>query len=103
MPFPEPLRRAIIAKNHPVLRQVIPSYRHQIAKAIRWQDLVSLNHRVAALLTSYFKGLFALNRLPHPGEKWLLKLAVERCAKLPPRMVAQVEGLLRALPSVEQV
>ncbi len=102
VPFPEPLRRAIIAKNHPVLRQVIPSYRHQIAKAIRRQDLVSLNHRVAALLASYFDVLFALNRLPHPGEKRLLKIAAERCEKLPLGMTAQVEGLLHALPSAER-
>ncbi len=101
-PFPEPLRRAIIAKNHPVLRQVIPSYRQQIAKAIRRQDLVSINHRVAALLASYFDVLFALNRIPNPGEKRLLKIAAERCEKLPPGMIAQVEGLLRALPSADQ-
>lgn len=31
-PFPEALKRAIIAKNHPVLRGVIPSYRGQIKK-----------------------------------------------------------------------
>jgi predicted nucleotidyltransferase len=32
-PYPEALRRAIVAKNHPVLRRVIPSYAHQIEKA----------------------------------------------------------------------
>ncbi len=99
VPFPEPLRRAIIAKNHPVLRQVIPSYLHQIEKAIKRDDLVSVNHRVAALLASYFDVLFALNRLPNPGEKRLLKTASERCAKVPRDMVAQVEGVLHTASS----
>jgi hypothetical protein len=101
IPFPEPLRRAIIAKNHPVLRRVIPSYLHQIDKAIKRDDLVSVNHRVAALLESYFDVLFALNRLPNPGEKRLLKIASERCSKVPRDMVVQVEGVLRAASSLD--
>ncbi|MBE9507085.1 MAG: DUF4037 domain-containing protein, partial [Chloroflexi bacterium] len=102
VPYPEPLRRAIIAKNHPVLRRVIPSYLHQIEKAMRRNDLVSINHRVAALLASYFDVLFALNRLPNPGEKRLLKAASERCAKVPREMVNQVEGVLRAVSSADR-
>ena len=102
VPYPEPLRQAIIAKNHPILRSVIPSYLHQIEKAIKRKDLVSINHRVAALLASYFDILFALNRLPHPGEKWLLKAASERCAKVPREMVNQVENLLRAAVATDR-
>jgi len=102
VPFPEALRRAIIAKNHPVLRRVIPSYLHQIEKALGRNDLVSINHRVAALLASYFDVLFALNRLPNPGEKRLLKTASERCAKVPREMVTQVEEVLRAVSSPDQ-
>jgi len=102
VPFPEPLRRAIIAKNHPVLRRVIPSYLHQIEKAMRRNDLVSINHRVAALLASYFDVLFALNYVPNPGEKRLLKTASERCAKVPREMVNQVEGVLRAVSSADR-
>ena len=102
VPFPKALRRAIIAKNHPILRRVIPSYLHQIQKAVRRNDLVSINHRVAALLASYFDVLFALNHLPNPGEKRLLKAASEHCAKVPGEMVDQVEGVLRALPLVDQ-
>ncbi len=102
VPFPEPLRQSIVAKNHPILRRVIPAYLHQIDKAIRRNDAVSINHRVAALLASYFDVLFALNRLPHPGEKQLLKTAAARCAKAPWKMVDQVEGVLRAVPSADQ-
>ncbi|HOU14681.1 MAG TPA: DUF4037 domain-containing protein [Anaerolineae bacterium] len=94
-PYPEPLRRAVIAKNYPILRDVIPAYLHQIEKAIQRRDLVSVNHRVAALLASYFDVLFALNAIPHPGEKRLLEVATERCAKRPPAMREHVEEVLR--------
>ena len=103
VPFPEPLRRAIIARNHAVLRSVIPSYLYQIEKAMRRNDWVSINHRVAALLASYFDVLFALNRLPNPGEKQLLKTASERCTKVPREMVNQVEGVIRAVSSAESL
>jgi len=102
VPFPEDLRRAIIAKNHPVLRRVIPSYLHQIEKALGRNDLVSINHRVAALLASYFDVLFALNRIPNPGEKRLLTTASEVCARIPGKMVVQVEEVLRAACSADQ-
>ena len=95
-PYPEPLRRAIVAKNYPILRDVIPAYLHQIQNAVRRHDAVSVNHRVAALLASYFDVLFALNAVPHPGEKRLLEIATERCAQRPPAMREQVEAVLRA-------
>jgi len=94
--YPEELRRAIIAKNHPVLRRVIPAYLHQIEKAIQRNDLVSISHRVAALLASYFDVLFALNRIPNPGEKRLLTIAAQRCARLPKDMSLHVERVLHA-------
>jgi len=95
-PYPEPLRRAIVAKNHPLLRQTISSYTHQLEKAIGRGDLVSVNHRVAALLASYFDILFALNRLPHPGEKRQLEAAMARCALVPEGLSDQVTTLIGA-------
>jgi hypothetical protein len=47
-------------------------------------------------LASYFDVLFALNRLPNPGEKRLLRIASERCEKVPGEMCSQVERVLRA-------
>jgi hypothetical protein len=102
-PYPEPLRQAIIAKNHSVLRKVIPAYRRQIAKAVRRSDLVSINHRVAALIASYFDVLFAINRVLNPGEKRLLKFAVELCPKLPAGMADQIADVLRTSASVDPV
>ncbi len=82
-PYPQPLRRAIIARNHPILRQTLSSYLAQIERAVRRGDSVSIQHRVTALLASYFDVLFAVNELPHPGEKRLLQFAATRCTKTP--------------------
>ena len=93
--YPEELRRAIIAKNYPLLRQNQSSYLHQIELAARHQDVVSVNHRVAALLASYFDVLFAVNEQAHPGEKRLLQHAAQ-CAHVPADMVAGVVAVVEA-------
>lgn len=98
-PYPEPLRRAIIAKNHPILRDARNAYRKQIAVALARGDAVSVNHRVAALLASYFDVLFAVNRQTHPGEKRLVALAEARCPMRPPEMREQIATLLAAAAS----
>ena len=95
-PYPEPLRQAIIAHNHPVLRGIIPSYRTQLAKALGRDDAVSANHRLAALLAGYFDIVFAANRVPHPGEKRLVERAAALCPSLPPHMAADVAATLAA-------
>lgn len=95
-PYPEPLRRAIIAKNFPILRSTLSSYRHQIARAMRRNDGVSVQHRVAALLASYFDILFAVNRMPHPGEKRLAAFVEKNCRLVPAHMSRQIDELLRA-------
>jgi len=93
-PYPQPLRCAIIAKNHPILRQTLSSYLAQIERAVRRGDSVSIQHRVTALLASYFDVLFAVNELPHPGEKRLLQLAATRCSKIPAEMETQINAVL---------
>lgn len=93
--YPEALRRNIIAFNHPILRRVIPSYANQLEKAVRRGDLISINHRLAGLLASYFDVIFALNRQLHPGEKRLMELALARCEKLPRDMASDIVNLLR--------
>ena len=93
-PYPEPLKRAIIARNHPILRQTLSSYRAQIERAVRRGDSVSIQHRVTALLASYFDVLLAVNELPHPGEKRLLQIATTQCAKIPVDMEVQINAVL---------
>lgn len=95
-PYPEQLKQAVIAKNHPVLRTVIPSYYVQIKKAINRQDLISINHRLAALLASYFDVLFALNSVTNPGEKKVLKFVLAQCSKAPMDLQRQVEDILQS-------
>jgi predicted nucleotidyltransferase len=93
--YPEALRRAIINRNHPVLRGVLPAWANQVAKAARRGDLVSINHRLTGFLASYFDIVFAVNRLPHPGEKRLIDLAVAMCPRLPDGMASDVTEILR--------
>ncbi len=94
--YPEPLRHNIIAHNHPVLRSIMSSYLYQIENAVRRSDSVSINHRVAALLASYFDIVFALNRVLHPGEKRLLAFARNECPMLPTEIDEDVTAVLFA-------
>ena len=93
--YPESLRRNIINFNHGVLRSVIPAYAHQAEKAARRGDIVSINHRLADLLASYFDIIFALNRQTHPGEKRLLEMAAATCQLLPVDMDTDIRAVLR--------
>jgi hypothetical protein len=92
--YPETLRQNIVALNYPVLRSIIPAFGNQIEKAAKRGDLVSINHRTAALLASYFDILFAVNRQLHPGEKRLVELACKRCPILPANMEADLASIL---------
>jgi hypothetical protein len=96
-PYPEALRQAVVAKNHPVLRGLHSCYVHQITLALERDDRVSVNHRVAALLASYFDILFAVNRFLHPGEKRLVAYVLAKCPKRPPEVEAQINELLSAV------
>jgi hypothetical protein len=97
-PYPAALRDAILSKNHPVLRKIHSAYSRQIESAIERNDFVSLNHRVAALLASYFDIVIAVNRLAHPGEKRLVQFVRESCPSKPNRFEENVAGLLAAAP-----
>jgi len=97
-PYPEQLKRAIVAKNHPILRSTMSSYLHQIGLALERHDPISVNHRTAAMLASYFDIVFAVNGQPHPGEKRLLQFTQALCAKLPTGMEGRVGAVLSALP-----
>ncbi len=92
--YPQELKKAIISKNYPILRDIIPSYYNQIKKAIARNDHVSINHRVAALLASYFDILFALNEIPNPGEKKIINFVLGNCSKIPKTMKKNVEEIL---------
>lgn len=83
IPYPDELRDNIINKNLRLLTGNLPSYDAQIKKAAARNDMVSINHRTAAFLESYFDIIFALNKLTHPGEKRMVQYAAEKAEILP--------------------
>ena len=93
IPYPEQLQKNIIDRNIRLLRTGMPAYEMQIAKAVKRRDLVSINHRTAEFLASYFDIIFALNGLTHPGEKRLIDLCVKECKLLPDYFKPNLEGL----------
>ena len=101
-PYPEPLRRAIVAKNHPLLRRSLLSFLHQIENALLRRDAVAVQHRLTALLASSFDILFALNRQTHPGEKRLVQHGVTLCRRRPPNLEGHLEALLTVATPAQQ-
>ena len=97
VPYPEQLKVNIIRRNWQLLRQAMPAYEEQIAKAVSRGDLVSVNHRTAALLESYFDLIFALNEVTHPGEKRLVQLCRQQCKILPHRFEENLNDLFAHL------
>ncbi|MFN8622776.1 MAG: DUF4037 domain-containing protein [Chloroflexota bacterium] len=96
VPYPDALRREVITRNTDVLRRTQASYRRQLEKAIARDDLVSINHRVAAFIASAMDVVFAANRALHPGEKRLLALIERDRLRTPEGYRAKVEAFVRA-------
>ena len=93
VPYPEALRQDIIERNMRLLHTAMPAYDAQIAKAVRRGDRVSVCHRTAAFLESYFDVILARNAMTHPGEKRLVQLCRARCAVLPERFEENLDRL----------
>ncbi len=83
VPYPHELRQNIIDRNLRLLTGNLPSYDRQIQKAIKRDDQVSVGHRTAAFMESYFDIVFAMNGLTHPGEKRMLATALKEAKVLP--------------------
>lgn len=83
VPYPAELKKNIIDRNMRLLSGNLPSYDGQVKKATSRGDQVSICHRTAAFMESYFDILWALNEQTHPGEKRLVRLCLEHCEKLP--------------------
>lgn len=82
-PYPEKLAQNIMNKNFNYLKDAMFSFYDQLASAIERNDFVSINHRSAAFLASYFDTIFAKNRVLNPGEKKLIPFALKNCKILP--------------------
>lgn len=81
--YPKVLKENIIKRNLNLMDGILTSYYAQIEKAIQRHDLVSINHRIAEFLASYFDVLFAVNEIAHPGEKRLVQICLKECECLP--------------------
>ncbi len=99
LPYPEKLAKNIIKKNFNYLKDVMFSYFDQLNTAVERDDYVSVNHRSAAFIASYFDIIFAMNRLLHPGEKKLVQFAKENCKILPQDFETDVNRLAIGSPS----
>ena len=99
VPFPKELKENIISKNFCLLTGNLPSYDKQIIKAFDRGDFVSVNHRIAAFIESYFDIIFAVNELTHPGEKRMISYAKEHAKILPNDFEVNVNELLNSIGS----
>lgn len=95
IPYPYKLKQNIVDKNYPLLKQQMPAYYHQIEKALKRDDFISVNHRVAAFFASYFDIIFAINEMPHPGEKKILSILDNDNLKKPVNMRNNVMNIIR--------
>ena len=93
IPYPDQLRDNIIERNTNLLYAAMPAYSLQIKKACARNDRVSIVHRTAAFLESYFDVLFAVNRQTHPGEKRLTELCKKNCKVLPKNFEENLDRL----------
>jgi predicted nucleotidyltransferase len=93
--YSDELKRNVILKNFPILRDTQSSYKTQIEKAIIREDIVGVNHRISALLASYFDIIFAINGEYHPGEKRLIAYTKSVCKKLPLNFEESVLSVLK--------
>ena len=79
------------------MRRNISAFRHQLETAVFRRDSVSIIHRTAAFLGSYFDSVFAVNSIPHPGEKRLVERAKTLCSKLPEDLDSQIQSLTNSV------
>lgn len=93
--YPKILKNNIIKKNYPLLKKQMPAYYHQIEKALKRNDIISINHRVAAFFASYFDIIFAINEIPHPGEKKILKVIKDNNLKVPNEMETNIKNIFK--------
>lgn len=96
-PYPNELKKNIIHKNLMLLSEKQnASYLEQISNAIKRDDIVSVNHRIAAFLASYFDIIIALNEKFHPGEKRLINFCIKNCSLLPQDFEKNIKALLNS-------
>lgn len=106
-PYPEALAKAIIDYNRRMTSgDGEATWVRQLDLAVKRGDYVSRNHRLAALMASYFDMLFAYNRVLHPGEKKIMGYCHLLCSRLPEDFDQDIEAIYSTAydgPVVENV
>lgn len=102
VPYPHQLKQNIVQRGWKLLHNSMPAYELQIKKAAERGDLISINHRVAAYLETYFDVLFAINGKTHPGEKRLMQLCMDTCPILPEHFQENINQLLQDMVTAPQ-
>jgi len=97
IPYPQKLKENIISNNMKLLNGMLPSFDMQIEKAEKRGDYVSVNHRVAEFLSSYFDIIFAMNEMTHPGEKRMQSICSKECKILPRNFDENLNRLFQAM------
>ena len=93
--YPKKLKDNIIEKNYNVMyAKKSASFYEQLENAVKRNDIVSINHRITAILASYFDILFAINEELHVGEKKLINYAKKLCSKLPDNFDKDIEDII---------
>ena len=95
IPYPKELKENIIKRNLMLMKnKPFASYYKQIEKAILRNDDVSVNHRLAAFIASYFDIIFAVSNLLHPSEIRLINYARNNCKILPEHFEENLQKVL---------
>ena len=96
--YPETLRKRIIGKNLSIIDgEGKATFMIQAALAWKRCDIVSMNHRLAAILASVFDIIFAYSRVLHPGEKKLMEYAHLLCGKLPENFDEDIRNAIESI------
>lgn len=97
VPYPRELKNNIISYNMNLIKYGMPSIMAQTEKAMRRGDLINISRGVNRFLDSYFDVIFALNEMPHPGEKRQVQICVEECSILPANFELNIRLLLNSM------
>ena len=96
--YPDELAESIISFNCEMMTgQFSSNWIHQVENAVRRGDLISINHRTAALMASYFDILFAANRVLHPGEKKIAGYVHLLCHSVPEHFDEDIAAIYTSL------
>lgn len=101
VPYPEGLRRAIVARNWPSVADGILSFRSQASKALARGDWVAVQLQTEGYLASAFDLVFAANRQLHPGRQRLLERS-QALAQLPSDWMGLLGAVDRAVGVARQ-